>query len=63
MCRLRRLPVANFGQEKVLVTHHCTFDHHFRASEPGQTVMGCRYRHQRKQCWGCFFGVKQGDLL
>jgi hypothetical protein len=23
------LPLADFGQQKVAVTHHCTFDHHF----------------------------------
>jgi hypothetical protein len=37
---LQQLPVANFGQQKVAVTHLCTFDHHFCMAELGRTVMG-----------------------
>jgi hypothetical protein len=48
VCRLQRLPVANFGRQKDSVTHHCTFDHHFCAAEPGGTVMGFCYPHQQK---------------
>jgi len=34
VCLLRRLPLANFGQRKVAVTHPCIFDCHFRIAEP-----------------------------
>ena len=62
VCLLRRLPLADFGQRKVAVTHTCTFDCHFRMAEPGRTVMGVRYRRRRKPCWGCFLRVFEGDL-
>ncbi len=55
VCLLPRLPVANFGRQKVAVTHLCTFDRRFRMAEPGRTVMGGRYRWRRKPCWGYFF--------
>jgi hypothetical protein len=47
VCLLRRLPVAEFGRRKVVVTHLCTYDRRFRMAEPGRTVMGGRYRRQR----------------
>jgi len=39
VCLLRRLPLANYGQSKVVVTHPCTFDCRFRMAEWGRTVM------------------------
>ncbi len=42
VCLLRRLPVAEFGQRKVAVTHLCTFDRGFRMVEQLRTVMGGR---------------------
>jgi hypothetical protein len=63
VCLLRRLPLADFGQRKVVVTHPCTFDCRFRMAEPGRTViMGVRYRRQWKPSLGCFLGVFEGDL-
>ena len=40
VCLLWWLPVANFGQQKVVVTYLCTFDCPFCMAEPGRTVMG-----------------------
>jgi len=34
VCLLRRLPVADFGWQKVVVTHLYTFDRRFRMAEP-----------------------------
>jgi hypothetical protein len=61
VCLLRRMPMANFDQRKVAVTHPCTSECHFRMAEPGRTVMGVRYRWRWKPCWECFLGVPEGD--
>ena len=54
-CLLWRLPVANFGQLKVVVTHLCTFDHCFCMAEPGRTwevvIVGSR-SHIGGVFWG-----------
>ena len=50
VCLLRQLPVAEFGRQKVAVTHLCTFDRRFHMAEPGRTVMGGRY-HQQRTPW------------
>ncbi len=52
VCLLWRLPVANFGRQKLTVTQLCTFDCCFRMAEPGRTVMGGCYRRWGKPCWG-----------
>ena len=36
VCLLWQLPVAKFGWQKVLVTHLCTFDCHFRMADLGE---------------------------
>ena len=61
VCLLRRLPLADFGQRKVAVTHLCTFDCHIRLAEPGRTVMGVRYSAAEAML-GVFSGVFEGDL-
>ncbi len=56
VCWLCWLLAANFGQEKILATHPCTFGHWFRLAEPGRIAIGCRYRWRLKPCLGRFCG-------
>ena len=45
--------VVSFCRQTVPATVLRVSVRRFRAAEPEQTVMGCRYRRRRKPCWGC----------
>jgi len=45
--------VVSFCRQTVPATVLRVFVDRFRAAEPEQTVMGCRYLRVRKPCWGC----------